>query len=207
MDKIIIYPLGGISKFNLSFNDSVRKEFIILIMGPIFQIIAKNLLLLLLPNDTNLIIMYHYGILFFNLLPIYPLDGGKLLNLFFTCFLPLKRSLYFSIYFSYLLVISLFFINQNNLNINIIIMLFFLLYKIHKEKTQISYLYQKFLLERYLKKYNFKRSKLINNEQKFYRNSNHLLRLNNKYYSEIEYLEKKFKKITKSVDNEKCSML
>ena len=81
--KILIYPLGGISKFSTSFNISLVKEFIILLFGPLFQIIAWYLLITLFPEKEMLISSYHYGILFFNLLPIYPLDGGKFLCLFF----------------------------------------------------------------------------------------------------------------------------
>ena len=39
VDKIYIYPFGGISKFHLSFNEAIWKEFLILCMGPIFQIL------------------------------------------------------------------------------------------------------------------------------------------------------------------------
>ena len=38
VDKIYIYPFGGVSKFNISLNESLLKEFLILIMGPLFQI-------------------------------------------------------------------------------------------------------------------------------------------------------------------------
>ena len=81
VDKIYIYPLGGITKFNLELNSPQIVELIILIFGPIFQIIAYLLLSNILIDYKELIKMYHYQILFFNLLPIYPLDGGKLLNI------------------------------------------------------------------------------------------------------------------------------
>ena len=57
-DKIYIYPLGGISKFNMPLNTSPYKEFLILIMGPIFQNIAYFILLTIF-NDKNLILQYH----------------------------------------------------------------------------------------------------------------------------------------------------
>ena len=47
--KIYLYPLGGISKFFLPLNASYKKEFLILIAGPIFQQIAKILLIIILP--------------------------------------------------------------------------------------------------------------------------------------------------------------
>ncbi len=194
VDKIYIYPLGGISKFNLSLNSSIKKEFLILVMGPIFQELAKNLLLILLPKYHTMILFYHYGILLFNLLPIYPLDGGKLVNLLLASFYPIKRSLIISIYISYIIVISLFIININNLNLNIIIISIFLIYKITKEHQQINYSYNKFLLERYLNNYHFKKSKIINNKEKFYRNNYHLIKIGDIYYKERDFLKKIYKK-------------
>ena len=40
IDKIYIYPLGGIVKNKMPLNISPIKELIILIMGPVFQFIA-----------------------------------------------------------------------------------------------------------------------------------------------------------------------
>ena len=86
--KILIYPLGGISKFSTSYNISLFKEFIILLFGPLFQILGWLLLIHLFPEKEVLISTYHYGILFFNLLPIYPLYGSKIFNVIFNIFPP-----------------------------------------------------------------------------------------------------------------------
>lgn len=194
VDKIYLYPFGGISKFNMSPNISLKKEFLILIAGPLAQEITKNILLILLPEYGRIIIAYHYGILFFNLLPIYPLDGGKLVNLLLSKFFPLKKSFTLSIYIGYLTLILLFLVNINNLNLNIIIIIIFLIYKLIYESRQINYLYQKFLLERYLNNYKFKDTKIIKNKDQFYRNNKHLLKIGDKYYYEKEFLSKIYKK-------------
>lgn len=194
VDKIYLYPLGGISKFNLSLNDSIKKEFLILIAGPIFQELAKYLLLILLPTEQEIIYLYHYGILIFNLLPVYPLDGGKLINLLLSIFLPIKTSFNLSIYLSYLIIIIYFVINITHITINTIIITMFLIYKVTKEKKQISYLYQKMLLERHLKKIKYHDTKLIKDPNKFYRNHNHLLKIGDNYYYEKDFLIKKYKK-------------
>lgn len=194
VDKIYLYPFGGISKFNMSPNISLAKEFLILIAGPLAQELTKIFLLLILPEYESIIIAYHYGILFFNLLPIYPLDGGKLINLLLSSFLPLRKSFTLSIYIGYLTLIFLFLVNINNLNLNIIFIIIFLIYKLAYESHQINYLYQKFLLDRYLNNYKFKTTKIINNKDQFYRNNKHLLKIGDKYYYEKEFLSKMYKK-------------
>ncbi len=195
MDKIIIYPIGGVAKFKLPLNISVIKEFIILISGPLSQFIAYYLLLKVCPRYQDIIELYHFSILIFNLLPIYPLDGGKLVNLLLSIYLPFKSSLKITIFISYIMIILLVIVNYNNIHLNLIIMVIFLFYKVNKEYRQIDYLYNRFLLERYLGKYNFKKSRIINNSEKFYRNKRHLIKEDNKYYLEDEYLEKKYKKV------------
>lgn len=192
VDKIYLYPLGGISKFNLELNTSPIIEMIILISGPIFQIFACQLLIKLLPNYIDLVKAYHYQIIFFNLLPIYPLDGGKLLNILISLKIPYKKSLNYSIIISYISLLIIIINNTNNIKLNIIIMSIFLLYKITKEKNKISTMYEKFLLERYLKKYKFKDTKIINNSNNFYRNKEHIIKEKGKYYYESDFLSKKY---------------
>lgn len=174
-------------------NTSIIKEIIILIMGPVFQVLAYFILLKIMPDQIESIKLYHYSILIFNLLPVYPLDGGKLVNLFFSLKFSFKNSFYLEIFISYLMVFLLIIVNRENININLVIIVIFLLYKITKEYKQIELFYNKFLLERYINKYNFKHSIIINNINKFHRNKRHLLKTSNKYYLEEEILKKIYK--------------
>ena len=52
LDKIIIYPYGGITKFNNLLNTSLNKEILVIVMGPIIQIITYLIL--------NKIFKYNY---------------------------------------------------------------------------------------------------------------------------------------------------
>ena len=194
VDKIYIYPFGGIAKFHLPENYSIYKELIILINGPLFQELAKIILVYLFPKYSNIIIIYHYSILIFNLLPIYPLDGGKLINLLLSLISPYKKSLVLSIIISYIIVFIIFIININSIKLNTLILVFFLLYKINIEENNINYKYENFLLERYLNNYKFKKKKVINDSNNFYKENNHIIKDNNNYYFEEEYLIKKYKK-------------
>ena len=193
--KIYIYPLGGISKFRFDLNTSIFKEFLVLIAGPIFQIIAYIILKKILIDYKEIITIYHYSILFFNLLPIYPLDGGKLLNLFLSLFTSYKKSLILSVILSLVsTTIILIFGLLNTIKTNLVIISIFLIYKIIIEYKQINYIYEKFLLERYLKNYSFKKGIIVNNINKLRRGKRHLIKIGDSYYYEREILEKKYKK-------------
>ena len=147
--EINIYPLGGISKFDMDLNINPIKELLILINGPLFQEFAYLIASILLPTQKDLISIYNYNILMFNLLPIYPLDGGRLVKIILDNFFSYKKSLKLVISISYIILISII-IKMKIININLIIIVIFLLYLINREENKINYLYNKFLLERYL---------------------------------------------------------
>ena len=188
VDKIYIYPLGGITKLNMNLNIHPLKEFVIVLMGPLFQYIAYFILINLF--EKEIVQTYHYGILLFNLLPIYPLDGGKILNIIISSFIPYKRSLKLSAYLSYVFIL-LVVINYKEIKLNIIITTLFLTTLAVKEQLKINHKYNKFILERHLNNYRFNKSKIISNDNDLYRNRRHLLRINGKYYLENEYFYKK----------------
>lgn len=192
--KIFIYPLGGISKFSISYNISLWKEFLILVFGPIFQMLAWLILLFLFPDKRILITTYHFGILFFNLLPIYPLDGGKLLCLLCHFFVSYKRAFYFTIFFGYFLIFCFCYYYFISFSFNILFLVVFLFIKLSQEFKQVPYYYEKFLLERYLNCYHFNKSKIIDSLNKFQREYRHLVKNNSFYYTEKEYLQKKYKR-------------
>lgn len=194
LDKIYIYPLGGIAKFYMPYNFSNIKELIILINGPLFQELAKIILVSLFPKHINIIVTYHYGILLFNLLPIYPLDGGKVINIFISLFKPFKTSMKITIYISYIFILLLFIISLNNMKINTIVLVLFLIYKVSSEEKKINIKYENFLLERYLNSYRFKKSKIIKNCDHFYKNKRHLIKKKDKYLLEADFLKEKYQK-------------
>ncbi len=193
VEEIYLYPLGGISKFHMDLNINPYKEFLILITGPVFQYLAYIILISLLPEKEELIKIYHKNILFFNLLPIYPLDGGKLLKLVLEKVFPYRLSLKGIIYISYLFIL-IYFCSVKKIMMNNTILFLFLLTIVTKEYKKIEIIYQKFLLERYLKNYSFKECKMIDSEKNFYRNKKHLLKQKDQYILEKDYLKEKYKK-------------
>ena len=197
IEKILIYPLGGISKFSSAFNISILKEFFILVFGPVFQILAWCLLIHIFPDKEKMISMYHFGIFFFNLLPIYPLDGGKLICLFFQLFVSYKGAYFFTFLFGYLLVFCFLYFYFVSFSCNVLFIAVFLFIKLTSEVFRVPYYYERFLLERYLNCYHFRKSKIIHSMNQFQRGYRHLIQEGDKYYVEREYLEKKYKKCVK----------
>ncbi len=195
VDKIYIYPFGGISKFHLSLNESLRKEFIILIMGPLVQCVFSFFLLKFdfFNSYQKLIMVYNYTILTFNLLPIYPLDGGKLLNILLSFQVSFQKSLNVTFFISYLTIffLAIYFL-IHYFSINVVIMISFLWYKLKKEESNKNYLFDKFLLERYLNHYQFKKRKKVEDINDFMRGKNHLVKRGTRYYTEKEILYRKF---------------
>jgi len=192
IDKIIILPFGGITLFNELLNRKIKEEYIILILGPLFQIIFY-LILLLLNIENNLYKNYNYFILLLNLLPILPLDGSKLLNIIFNKFFSFKQSHLLSIYISFitilLIIISCFFYS----NLVIFIFVIFLFTKVIDEIKKHNYILNKFFYERYYYNLNFKKNKIIKglNINKMFRDYKHVFYCN-KYYTEKEILKRKF---------------
>ena len=171
-DAIYIYPLGGISKFNMPLNINIYKEFLILIMGPVFQNIAFMILIIIF-NDYDLILKLHLGLLIF------------------TCFFQYKLSYKIGIFISYLVTIVILFSNKY-LSINMLLTYVFLIVIIRREDCKINIKYNKFLVERYLNNYKFKKSKVVNNDNNFYRLKSNIVKDGGRYYSEKEYLDKKY---------------
>lgn len=194
---IYIYPYGGCTKFNIDINKSIKEEFIVLIFGPIFQSIFTFILIMFLKNDKyiNMVISYSISLLIFNLLPIYPLDGGKLLNLFFNKVISYKKSFLLSIFSSMIIIfLIIVFSIKYNLNLNFILVFIFIFTKIIEEYKKRKYYYNKFLLERYINKYNFKKLKKINNINDMMKEKRHIFKYNGQYITEKEFLKKIYKK-------------
>ncbi|MBR1718780.1 MAG: hypothetical protein IJ715_05880 [Bacilli bacterium] len=184
IDRVILLPFGGITIFNEYINRPLKEEFIIAITGPLFQ----SILFLI---DNNLFRTYNLYLLIFNLIPIIPLDGSKILNIFLNKFLPFKMSHIVSIIISFISLSLIFFIK---FNLIIYIALIILFIKSFKELIEHNYLFNKFLLERYMNNFKFYKSKIVSDKIYMKRDYKHLFKINNKYIEESVFLLKLFDK-------------
>ena len=162
-------------------------------MGPLVQVLFAFLIYYFSVDVDSCFYFYHYFILIFNLLPIYPLDGGKLMNLILSFFISyyqsLKQSFYLSFFFYVCLSFILLFWKRN---LVFILVLGLLGVKVYKEIKQADYYFQKFLMERYLKHYSFSKIKKISEIKQMRRDYYHYFLKNNGMISEKEQLTRYF---------------
>ncbi len=191
--KIIVLPFGGITIFDEFLSKSLFEEFIILILGPLFQILFYVIYNKIFGFNT-LLYNYHYALLFFNILPVYPLDGYKLLNIFINKFCSFKMSHLLTMTISSIIAIAFFIINLYQANFIMLLALIFLVIKNIEEFINHNLIFNKFLLERYLYSINLKKTKIIksNNFKKMKREYKHIFYYNHKYETEKTFLKKKF---------------
>jgi stage IV sporulation protein FB len=140
---------------------------------------------------------YHYAILLFNLLPIFPLDGSKIINLSLNKILPFKLSHKISLYISYIgLFFLLYMTRYINFNTNFYLLLVLLLTKIIEEGKNHESIFNKFLLERYLYDFHFSKLKIIKGKllDKMMHSKNHLFKIDEKLKTEKEVLKTRYQK-------------
>ena len=189
ISKIIILPFGGLIKYDELINKPLKEEFLISINGVIFQYIfflfLKNIICYRYFSFIN------YFIIIFNLLPIYPLDGSKILNVFFNIITTFKKSILLTLVVSYItiIILSLILFDINRLSIFIIYFFFKETTRLYNEKEVI---FNRFLLERNLYEFKFKFKKTIKKVDDMKKNYKHLFKINNKYVTEKYYLKKMF---------------
>lgn len=154
--NVTIYPFGGVTKIEKDLNTPVNKELLIAFGGIIFQIILYLILLFNISETTkDIIFKYNSAILLFNLLPIIPLDGSIILNSFLNKFFSYKKSYIIYFLISILgIILYLIFNYWYSLNNYMIVMLF--IYKTYEALKNYNYLYNRFLLERFIHNYKFK---------------------------------------------------
>ena len=198
VDKVVVYPYGGITKINDMINRDIYEELLIATSGVIVQYLFYLMMGLLFNKGLireytyNLYTFYSNQMIFFNLLPIYPLDGGKILNLILDRFLPyyIANMITILISFIVILVIVLLCIIANNYsNIMVIGILLTYLYKFFAKR---KYLYHKFLLERFLYDIKYPKISVVNNIKNLFKNRSHIIRVNNSYIEEKKYLSTLF---------------
>ena len=187
IDKVILLPFGGITIFQENIDKSLKEEFIIAILGPLLQLVFYFLY-----SGNSIFNQYNLIILLFNLLPIYPLDGSKIINILFSEFISFKRSHILTIITSFITLLVV--ILSIKYNLLLYLILLFIVLEIIKEINKHNYYFNRFLLERYLYNNEYSKSKIIDNIKKMKKQTKHIFKINNKYFTEREIIRNLFDK-------------
>ncbi|MGV3467094.1 MAG: site-2 protease family protein [Heyndrickxia sp.] len=160
--KISILPFGGVAEMDEHGNRPLKEEFIVIAAGPLQHVWLSILVFVLwsqqVISDHNfhMFMEFNLMILLFNLLPIWPLDGGKLLHLIFSRYIPYLQAFRLSIISSFIFLLLFHFISLflSPFNLNIWIVVIYLYVSLWVEWKQLRYVFIRFLLERYYGKKN-----------------------------------------------------
>ena len=153
IEKIVIYPFGGVTTINKRIHERIYKDIICSLGGVMFQGILLVIFYLLYKNNYivsstyNIFKTYNTSVLLFNLLPIIPLDGSKLLFSICTKFLSFKLS-YIIMIISGIISLIGFIIYNMVYKINDLVMYIFLFINIIRVIRDFKYIMNRFYLER-----------------------------------------------------------
>src|SRR5699024_2241755 len=107
--NIVLWVFGGVMNTENHGNTSIVEEALVTIAGPLQHVIIymgmflltnSSVQMVLPPSLIEQVLFYNTVILLFNLIPIWPLDGGKLLFTVLSAYVPYRAS------FTYSLIVS-----------------------------------------------------------------------------------------------------
>ena len=191
INKIKLLAIGFNAEIDgIDYTSSV-KEFLIAIAGPLTYFISLYLLKYMYKIDfisynayTQALIVNKYTLLF-NLLPILPLDGGRILKIIIDNFLTSKKSMIFTVILSNIFII--FFIYYTRFTPQWLMYIFLVftnvMYVLNINKTWKLFLINRLtFINRYKKK--------LHHEKDIYRNKDNYIIMNNEIYNEKQAVMK-----------------
>lgn len=169
---IMILPFGAFLSLHDFGKHKVEEEIIMLLTGPLVNMILMIIFYIL---HQRYLLIINLFICVFNLLPIYPLDGSKILHLLLSYLMDYKKTFYFQIRIS-LLAIALGFVYIKSLGR--IIVLIYLFYQ------NIIYIknYRLAMIETIISDHNNKERIKVNHFLQYYRPYNNFYLIDQSFY-------------------------
>lgn len=155
--KIVLLPFGGVAEMDEHGNRPLKEEAIVVAAGPLQHVWMVGIAYLFYSlswvpeNVYHLFWQYNLMIFIFNLFPIWPLDGGKIIFLLLSLNYPFPSAHRLTLLFSFigLGLFSLLIAATAPNHINVWIIISFLCFSLYHEWKQRHYVFIRFLLERY----------------------------------------------------------
>lgn len=157
IDKIMLWAFGGILQTDEYTTRPIKEEIIVTLCGPLQHVLVFCLAYLLywsigLPASLlEEIIHFNLIILLFNLLPIYPLDGGRICFALLSAGLPYRQAYRSVLFFSLIVAIALVLLQLYlyPFTFTATLLLLFLIIELMKYRRNEFYTFIQFLLYRY----------------------------------------------------------
>lgn len=171
--EISLFMFGGVTIFDEDLNLNIFKELLVVVMGPVVQMLFYMIVYYLYTkgfvsvNTMKKVSTINLTLLEFNLLPILPLDGAKILNNILDLILSYDLAHKVSLAVSFL-ALPLVFLFDNKLII--ILVVISLLLRLFEEINWHKFRINKLLLERKLKGIKFKKVREFESLTKVKRN-------------------------------------
>lgn len=155
--RVMLWMFGGVMETDEHASKPLKEEGLITIAGPLQHIVIFLMLIILQqlewlsPSLLALAYQYNTTILLFNLLPIWPLDGGKLSFIALSSIFPFRRAHELTIASSICFIISLFIIIvglSSSFVLSVVLLFTFILWENRLEWKQRFYVFMRFLLKR-----------------------------------------------------------
>jgi len=175
VDSIIIYPYGGMIKSNMLINTNSYKVLIISLGGIFIQLLLWLIFFLFYKfnfiGESIYFIFFKYNIsiMLFNLIPVYPLDGFKILNSLLELKFSFKKCIIISLIIS-IIVLILFIFYLYIFRVSNYIIVLFLLVSFFSYLKELKYLFNKFYIERVLYDINYSGLISVDKVGKMYKN-------------------------------------
>ncbi len=159
IEKIEIFPLGGVVKLNKLIGINPNHEILIAGAGPIsniFMALIAYFIVIIYEVNHNLLLYFIYAniiITITNLLPVLPLDGGRIVRAYLSYIIGIKNSTKVIIYISKLVSIVLFFlgialVRYNKFNIILSVLAIFLYISVRKENEMAVFIFMREIMEK-----------------------------------------------------------
>lgn len=159
VEYIEIFPFGGVAKISESIGVDPWQEIIIAAAGPFTSFLLAlfgyqaSAMLSIQQEWIAFYIIANLVIGFFNLLPIIPLDGGRILRAYLAYFVGFKRATKVSLWMSKILcfglsILGLYTIKHNPMNIMLPFLAFFVYIAAKREYSMAAFVFMKDITEK-----------------------------------------------------------
>ncbi|ASN05107.1 M50 family metallopeptidase [Virgibacillus necropolis] len=167
--SITLWVFGGVMDTDEHGNRPTYEEALVSIAGPFQHVFIYLFIMIVAPMNVipisimELIVYYNNVILLFNLLPVWPLDGGKCLFTLLSTYVPYKRAHTIMILTSVLVSICILFTQLFILpfTLSSVFILLFILLENRTEWKQRYYVFLRFLSRRFYGTNHAKKTSLI----------------------------------------------